>query len=247
MKKKPFRYLTGSLSVFPGIPWIPVLLLLLLLLCPELYGGTLFSVPPAVRSVSAAVGDTRDPVVTVLRDPDSVRFVSFFFAALTHECGHLLMLRLFGIPVRGFRLTPAGAVLTADFAASGCSYRAEALVHIAGPAINLLSALLFSLTGCPAAAAAPLLLGIYNLLPVSCFDGGRLLHALLLSLFRDAGIAERAAETVSFLTAVVLYLFSGWVLWTGALHDPGGAVLRYGALFFAVSASILFLCGKKNG
>ncbi len=102
--------------------------------------------------------------------------------SLLHELGHLLMLRLQGIPWRRFRSGLQGFSLEIG----GLSYRAEFWVSAAGPAASLLLALGFG-----AAAAffssemlwfftfANAALALLNLLPILPLDGGRMLRAVL--------------------------------------------------------------------
>lgn len=124
------------------------------------------------------------------------------FSALCHEAGHLLALRLAGARVERLRLTAFGAEIRAD--TRRLSYPREILCTLAGPAVNLLLALLFArLMGSYVAAGANLLLGCFNLLPVPALDGGRALY-LLVSWLIDPPAADRICRVVGLGCALVL-------------------------------------------
>lgn len=52
-------------------------------------------------------------------------------------------------------------------------------VCMAGPATNFLVAMVFAIAGLQYAAAANIMLGLFNLLPFPGFDGGKILEALV--------------------------------------------------------------------
>lgn len=123
-------------------------------------------------------------------------------SALCHELGHLAALRAAGAKVLRFRLNAFGAEIQAD--TRYLSYPREILCTLAGPAVNMLLALVFArMLGNYVAAGANLLLGSFNLLPVPALDGGRALH-LLVSCLRDPMAADRVCRWVGLSCAVML-------------------------------------------
>ena len=136
-------------------------------------------------------------------------------SAVCHELGHLAGLHLAGAAVESFRLTAFGAEIRAD--TRYLPYGREILCTLAGPAVNLLLALVLARTaGDYILAGANLLLGCFNLLPVPSLDGGRLLY-LLVSWCTDPVLAVRVCRPVGLgcsvaLTAAALAL----TLWHGA-------------------------------
>ena len=159
----------------------------------------------------------------------------YFLAALLHELGHLLAAKALKIGIgeirfelSGVRICPENRVI---------SYFEEAVLAAAGPLVGLLSALavllfaaaagqsiteLFSaaerflhqgeggfLGGCGFFCLSSLLQTATNLLPVSSFDGGRILYSFL-ARFAGLDVAERVLGITSALSA--------FVIWTAALY-----------------------------
>ncbi len=141
-----------------------------------------------------------------------VLFWATLLAAAWHECGHLLAARALGVRLRlleldipGARILPAGALP---------SYFAEGCLAIAGPAASfLLAVLVYPLNGSffAAAFAATLSLGIFNLLPVGDFDGGRVFAAVLAPILGEK-IAARARLIASYLSIFFLFSLSATLL-----------------------------------
>ena len=108
-------------------------------------------------------------------------------AIAIHELGHVLAMRLQGIPTRGLFLIPFfGGVALGN---RGTSARQEVIVAAGGPAFGLLSLLpillLYALTGTPkwpAYAGFVAIVNLFNLLPIGILDGGRILRAILQSV-----------------------------------------------------------------
>ena len=123
-------------------------------------------------------------------------------AAVCHELGHLAALRLAGVRVERLRLTAFGAELRAD--TRYMSYGREILCILAGPAVNLLLALLLArVSGDYLLAGANLIQGIFNLLPMPSLDGGRILH-LIVSWLTEPMTADRVCGWVGVIAALLL-------------------------------------------
>ena len=140
-------------------------------------------------------------------------------AALLHEGGHALALRLLGAEISAFRIGILGGELTAD--RRRLSYAGELAAVLAGPAANLLVALASARGGGDWAVftGANLVLCAFNLLPLRPLDGGQALYlAVSWRLGPEAG--ERTARAAGLLTAggltaglVSLMLGTGGSLW----------------------------------
>lgn len=154
-------------------------------------------------------------------------------ATALHEIGHIAALSAVGageLDVRfvafGLRITPRGRLL---------SHGEEAAVALAGPLSNLAAAALAysvfraaSVEGALDFATVNLLLAALNLLPVSCFDGGRAL-ASALSRF----VSLRAASIVIGAASVTLAAFGCFFGLFLLMRDLGGLYI------FSLSLSLL--------
>ena len=149
-----------------------------------------------------------------------------FGCVLLHELGHSLVARGFGLKVADITLWPLGGI--ARMSEIPENSRIEALIAIAGPAVNFALAgtgLVILFTGHALGVDAPLLLayfiaanvlqGGFNLLPAFPMDGGRILRAFL-GRKRDW---LAATETAVRTGRIVAFLFL-----VGALF-----LMRYGA------------------
>lgn len=151
-------------------------------------------------------------------------------SALCHELGHLGALRLAGAGVERFRLTAFGAEIQAD--TRYLPYGREILCTLAGPAVNLLLALVLArVAGDYMLAGANLLLGLFNLLPMASLDGGRALF-LLVCWWADPVAADQICGTVGLGCALLLAAAALLLtLWHGAglflLLAAAGALLPH--------------------
>ena len=127
-------------------------------------------------------------------------------AALCHEMGHLVVLRLFGADVEGISFTGFGVEIQAD--TRRLSYGKDILCTLAGPAVNLVLALVFARVSKDyLRSGANLLQGMFNLLPVSGLDGSRASH-LALSWLLDPMRADRICRRVEFCCAALICVVS---------------------------------------
>lgn len=152
-----------------------------------------------------------------------VLIAALFAFVVMHEYGHALTARVYGIRTRHITLYPIGGVAALEGMPK--SAKAQALVAVAGPAVNfVLAGGLWLLGGAlgldpfgnqePGAAGAGILrmlitanlvLGAFNLLPALPMDGGRLLKALLLTRMggqRATAIAAKVARVVAIAMGI---------------------------------------------
>lgn len=127
-----------------------------------------------------------------------------------HEAGHLLMLRRFGVYIRGITFDLTG--LCIQYNGLYLTPRREFLAAAAGPGAGLLAALLTSVAGnllhgdvLLLFAGAGIVLSMFNLLPAKPLDGWRILSILW----------PAAAEAVSVLTAMGVLVVGLYLMYMG--------------------------------
>ncbi len=158
-----------------------------------------------------------EPLVTVLG------------AAVFHELGHWTVLHLLGAKAAALRLSVLGAAMEVD--SGRLSYGGELAAVLAGPAANLLVALVLTALGgerWPAAVGANLVLCAFNLLPVRPLDGGRALY-LLVSWAAGPAAGEAAGRWAGTVAAAALSGLILWVIW-----KTGGSLWLLPALLASI-------------
>lgn len=126
--------------------------------------------------------------------------IAWFAAALIHECGHLLALRILKVNVVDISLDFKGALIKTAYTSGG----SEIISALAGPLAGL-CCVLFSSVWAELAICA-FAQSVYNLLPYSGFDGGRALRGFL-SLFLSGDTAGLIFKWVNYIvTGCILIL-----------------------------------------
>lgn len=139
-------------------------------------------------------------------------FAPLILAVLIHECGHLAALRIFSVKAVGFTVTPTGL----DIRRGACSYTAELVISLAGPAFGCAAAIVCFALGAQELFCANLACSLVNLLPVMPLDGGAALQAALFKAFNmdRAQRLQRAVATLTlaalYIAAVMMLLYTGW-------------------------------------
>lgn len=135
--------------------------------------------------------------------------INFLYAvvfSLLHEAGHLICIMLSGGRVREISTNITG--IRIGKYDTGMSYGAECITALAGPFVNLLFVVIFTLTGkgnSEFKLMSDINCGLFliNMLPVRTLDGGRFLNNLLLSKF-EYEYVRRILTVSEILTAVLL-------------------------------------------
>ncbi|MER6577842.1 M50 family metallopeptidase [Nonomuraea sp. NPDC001023] len=141
---------------------------------------------------------------------------------LAHELAHALVAKRCGMEVESVTLWALGGVT--QFRDEARTPRAEVVTAAAGPAASLLlGGLALAVTavlppGVPRAAVAwlammNLILGVFNLLPGSPLDGGRVLHGLMWSRHGDRARADAGAARAGYAIGMMLTFIGFVVIW----------------------------------
>ena len=123
-------------------------------------------------------------VITAMLVFDRTGFIlPLLFAVLVHELGHLAAMWVLDCAPKRIRLVPAAVEITTKLQSGG---RYEIFIALCGPAINLLlfailfvNYLAFSNDSYLTVGLINLLIGLFNLLPVTGLDGGTVLFNIL--------------------------------------------------------------------
>ncbi len=144
-------------------------------------------------------------LITVSFADGSGESILTLFSALLHELGHIILMLVLGIGIRGLTVTPLGFEI--DPKREYKSFYEEIAVSLAGCAVNLLTFFMFFGTGglLQVLAETSLLLGIMNIMPVRCLDGGEALNAFL-NLFLLPDKAERVGRAISFAALIFMWI-----------------------------------------
>ena len=125
-----------------------------------------------------------------------------------HECGHVWAMRRCGMPTKGVYFIPFLGAAAVSSEGAFKTRATEVYVALWGPAVGMLLAVLvgfcYFLHPDPVLAAVAswmAMINLFNLLPISPLDGGRVLKSLMFSVNRFLGLTWLAA---GILVACVL-------------------------------------------
>lgn len=180
--------------------------------------------------------------------------LALFLCVVLHEYGHALTARRFGIGTRDITLLPIGGLARLERMPD--DPKQELLVAVAGPAVNVMIALVLGIYLAATAAffqsaetavvqgsfaqrlfAVNIMLVIFNLLPAFPMDGGRVLRALLamrLPYVRATQIAAGVGQGMALLFALaglmsgaVTLLLIAFFVWIGAGQEAAATQARF--------------------
>lgn len=151
------------------------------------------------------------------------------FACAIHELGHYAAAKIFGARVERICLGAMGAEMTLY---GRMSYLSEAIVAAAGPVASLLLAVAAAQLGFTMLAGLSVVLGLFNLLPVTALDGGTIIRALAMACLHDP--AERLCRAISISTCVAMAVLGLWVLYAS------------GSNFTLLLTALLLLANRRD-
>lgn len=135
-----------------------------------------------------------------------------FSAALLHETGHLIAIRLCGLKPECVTVYPFGIDIKCDTAL--LPYKKELFICSAGIAANLLCIIVISLipvlkddSYAQFFKTSNMLLVFLNILPIKMLDGGRIAENMLM-LFTDPLRASKILNILSYASMFLLWSFA---------------------------------------
>jgi len=183
-----------------------------------------------------------------------------FFCVVLHEFGHAFAAKAFGINTPDITLLPIGGVARLERMPEEPVQ--ELIIAVAGPAVNLVIAGCFFLTGGSFIYPLTLSMGLrdlvltinvmlllFNLLPAFPMDGGRVLRALLatrLSYARATQIAANIGQACAFIFGLLglmngnyMLVFIALFVYIGASQEAALAQMRDVSRRFPVSSAMV--------
>lgn len=133
-----------------------------------------------------------------------------------HEMGHIIMFFLVGYKPKELAFKVTGISLIKPI--SALNYKKEVLVQLAGSGTNLIIFSLLchttnSISNVSIFAVTNLVIGVFNLLPLKNFDGGKLLEITLLRLF-SISFAEGICTVIDLAFIFIMLTSSVYAFFT---------------------------------
>ena len=175
-------------------------------------------------------------------------FLPFLCAIFLHEAGHIIVARALKIKIKYFRLSILGARIET---AHELSYRDEFFFAFGGPFVGFCGcafaypfAMHYANTPFVAQFLLPfvhisLLLTIFNLVPLSTLDGGRMLFCFVCRFF-SLDFAQKILRLSSFFTLFTFWVFTVYLV---IKISAGVPMLIFCSIFFAKC----FVFNTKSG
>lgn len=179
--------------------------------------------------------------------------LAIFVIIVLHELGHALAARRYGVETKDITLLPIGGVARLERIPE--DPRQELVVALAGPAVNLVLAVICALLILPTTKlAAPgnfalvgqtflqklfwtnIWLAVFNMIPAFPMDGGRVLRALLamkMNYVRATNIAASVGQAAAFLFGLFglfgghpFLMFIALFVWLGAEQEASAVRMK---------------------
>lgn len=170
----------------------------------------------------------------------------FFASIVAHELGHSLVAIRRGVPVKAITLFIFGGM--AQISRDSETANDEFWIAIAGPAVSLFLALLFTLLSAMVAehcepvsvvlgwlGVINFIVAVFNMVPGFPLDGGRVFRALVWKLTGSAQAGMRAAVMGGRLVAYALFGLGIWIM-LGMGNPIGGLWIMVIAWFLLTNA-----------
>ncbi len=144
-----------------------------------------------------------------------------FLFCIFHELGHLAAMTFFGEKARGITLGYFG--MRIDCGTKIMPKVSEIVIAAAGPIVNLILMFFCRLFLLDEAAQINLTLALFNLLPVSMLDGGRILSPF---------VTERTMKIIGITVGIILSFFGALV----AIYTRSNFIILVVSLYVLIGA-----------
>jgi len=148
-----------------------------------------------------------------------------------HECGHLYTAKFLGYKSKGILLIPLFGGLT-FIVGPHQKYSNKAAIALAGPVSGLLQSVLcylaYMISGSNVwgvAACIIAIVNLFNLIPLSFFDGGQVLESITYSISKKTGMI--AMNAVLIIALPVTYYFNQFLFIALMLFAPSMVIKGY--------------------
>lgn len=148
--------------------------------------------------------------LAIIADGSGIVFISLA-AAVFHELGHLLCMRLCDCFPSNIKITLFDFSIN-DNMSNSRSSRKDLFIYASGCAVNFFAGTFFSLISRvyplayfpSTASAVNFLIGIFNILPVCGLDGGNILHTVLNNFLPEKSCII-ILKSISFVILILLF------------------------------------------
>jgi len=151
--------------------------------------------------------------VLIMQSPSSKAGEMALLSCLLHESGHIAAMALMGIKPKSLTFYSGGIGMKGDTMLSPAR---EIFILSAGCFVNLILALWGTLAGNRIFTGINLALMLFNLLPLPCLDGGRIIKAIAecISPAHDLTGAQNIFGIAAGTAAAIFFFVSGSVSFT---------------------------------
>ena len=144
-------------------------------------------------------------------------------AGIIHESGHIIAAVLRGVDIREVHFRAEGIRMVTDKRIN--AFFADVMILLSGPLFNIVSAILYYISGNYESFAVNMTMGCYNLLPFSKLDGGAFLSGILECFGIFSPVAMRIIAVLTASLIILSFIFTG----------TGSIILCITLIFLAVS------------
>lgn len=157
-------------------------------------------------------------------------FIFCYLSSLIHELGHIVAVYICGDKIDRIVFDIYGILIHKQ---ENLSYSKQLFILLLGPFVNIIIGFLFGFSKLSWAgffAASNMVLGIFNLLPISGLDGGEIVSIVL-----EYFLGDRISRVVSVLISVAMLLPMAFLCFYNFMEKKGNFSLVIVFVFLTVS------------